>query len=186
MRSQWNFVFLKAYCHNPLEWRHNGLDSVSNHQPHDCLLNRLFRRRWGKHQRSASLAFVRGIHRGPVYSPQKWPVTRKMFPFHDVIMLLNHGCFLMLSTGVQTHFLALNPYLSFLASPPWWILIPTLVPYSNTVVIWLARCSVPIYTHARQLCKWDIIAIPDTLVTTDYNQFVKTGINKHDVTSLIV
>ena len=33
-----------------------------------------------KHQSSASLAFVRGIHRGPVNSPHKWPVTRKMFP----------------------------------------------------------------------------------------------------------
>ena len=40
-----------------------------------------------KHQSSASLAFVRGIHRGPVNSPHKWPVTRKMFPFDDVIML---------------------------------------------------------------------------------------------------
>ena len=39
-----------------------------------------------KHQSSASLAFARGIHRGPVNSPHKWPVTRKMFPFHDVIM----------------------------------------------------------------------------------------------------
>ena len=39
-----------------------------------------------KHQSSASLAFVRGIHRGPVNSPQKWPVTRKMFPFDDIIM----------------------------------------------------------------------------------------------------
>ena len=29
----------------PLQWRHNGRDSVSNHQPHDCFLNRLFRRR---------------------------------------------------------------------------------------------------------------------------------------------
>ena len=29
----------------PLQWRHNGHDSVSNHQPHDCLLSRLFRRR---------------------------------------------------------------------------------------------------------------------------------------------
>ena len=28
-----------------LHWRHNGHDSASNHQPHDCLLNRLFRRR---------------------------------------------------------------------------------------------------------------------------------------------
>ena len=41
-----------------------------------------------KHQSSASLAFVRGIHRGPVNSPHKWPVTRKMFPFDDVIVSL--------------------------------------------------------------------------------------------------
>ena len=39
-----------------------------------------------KHQSSASLAFVGGIHQGPVNSPNKWPVTRKMFPFDDVIM----------------------------------------------------------------------------------------------------
>ena len=29
----------------PLQWRHNERDGVSNHQPHDCLLDRLFRRR---------------------------------------------------------------------------------------------------------------------------------------------
>ena len=43
-----------------------------------------------KHQSSASLAFVRGIHRGPVNSPHKWPVTRKMFPFDDVIMRMRY------------------------------------------------------------------------------------------------
>ena len=40
-----------------------------------------------KHQSSASMAFVRGIHRWPVDSPHKGLVTRKMFPFDDVIML---------------------------------------------------------------------------------------------------
>ena len=40
-----------------------------------------------KHQSSASLAFVRVIHRRPVNSPHKWPVTWKMFPFDDVIMM---------------------------------------------------------------------------------------------------
>ena len=40
-----------------------------------------------KHQSSATLAFVREIHRGPVNFPHKWPVTRKMFPFDDVIMM---------------------------------------------------------------------------------------------------
>ena len=39
-----------------------------------------------KHQSSASLDFVWGIHWWPVNSPHKWPVTRKMFPFDDVIM----------------------------------------------------------------------------------------------------
>ena len=39
-----------------------------------------------KHQSFTSLAFVRGIHRGPVNSLHKWPVTWKMFPFDDVIM----------------------------------------------------------------------------------------------------
>ena len=38
-----------------------------------------------KYKSSASLAFVRGIHRWLVNSPHKGPVTRKIFPFHDVI-----------------------------------------------------------------------------------------------------
>ena len=42
-----------------------------------------------KYQSSTSLAFVRGIHRWPVNSPNKRPVTRKMFPFDDIIMLNN-------------------------------------------------------------------------------------------------
>ena len=47
------------------------------------------------HQSSESLAFVRGIHRGPVNSPHKWLVTRRMFPFDDVIMSIkqNQNCF---------------------------------------------------------------------------------------------
>ena len=69
-----------------LLWRHNDRDGVSNHQPHDCLLNRYSGADQRKHQSSPSMAFVWGIHRGPVNSPHKWPVTRKMFPFDDVIM----------------------------------------------------------------------------------------------------
>ena len=41
------------------------------------------------HERSAPLAFVWRINRGPVNSPHKWPVTRKMFPFDDVISKSN-------------------------------------------------------------------------------------------------
>ena len=44
-----------------------------------------------KHQSFASLAFVRGIHWEPVNSPHKWPVTRKMSTFDDVIMLVRNS-----------------------------------------------------------------------------------------------
>ena len=82
-----------------LQWRHNGCDSISNHQPHHCFINGLFRRRSKKTSSSASLAFVRGIHQRPVNSPHKWPVTRKMFPFDDVIMqkwIYGKGCHVFL------------------------------------------------------------------------------------------
>ena len=71
-----------------LRWRHNGHDSVSNHQPHGCLLNRLFRRRSKRKSKLRVTGLCVGIHRGPVNSPHKWPVTWKMFPFDDIIM----GC----------------------------------------------------------------------------------------------
>ena len=73
-------------CH-PLQWRHNetmASQFVSVSIICSPVCSDADQR---QHQSSASLAFVRGIHRGPVNSPHKWPVTRKMFPFDDVIMV---------------------------------------------------------------------------------------------------
>ena len=72
-----------------LNWRHDKRDGISNHQPHDCLLNRSGADQ-RKHQSPASLAFVRGIHQWAVNSPHNGVVTRKMFPFNDAIMV-NHA-----------------------------------------------------------------------------------------------
>ena len=70
-----------------LHWRHNDHDGVSNHQPHGCLLDCLF----GRRSKTTPKLRVTGLcarnSPGPVNSPQKGPVTRKMFPFDDVIML---------------------------------------------------------------------------------------------------
>ena len=74
-------------CLRPLLWRHNGCDSVSNHQPHDRLLDRLYRRRSKKTSKLCVTGLCAGNYREPVNSPHKWPVTWKMFPFDDVIML---------------------------------------------------------------------------------------------------
>ena len=68
-----------------LQWRNNGRDGVPNHKPRDCLLNPLFRRR----SKKTSKFRVTGIDEGNLPVPGEfpvWPVTRKMFPFDDVIM----------------------------------------------------------------------------------------------------
>ena len=69
-----------------LRWRHNGRDGVSNHQPHDCLLNSLFGRRSKKTSEFRVTGLCAGNSRGLVNSPHNLPVTRKMSPFDDVIM----------------------------------------------------------------------------------------------------
>ena len=46
-----------------LHWRHNDHDGVSNHQPHGCLLNHLFRRRSKKTPTLRVTGLCVGIHR---------------------------------------------------------------------------------------------------------------------------
>ena len=62
-----------------------------------------------KHQSSASLAFVRGIHWWPVNSPHKRPVARKMYPFDDVIMCyIVNGPSVLWSPGACTYNFAVD------------------------------------------------------------------------------
>ena len=83
--------YIYSYWHwfsssTALRWRHNDHAGVSNHQPHGCLLNRLFRCRWKKTSKLRVTGLCAGNSPGPGNSPHKGPVTRKMFPFDDVIM----------------------------------------------------------------------------------------------------
>ena len=71
---------------SPSQWRHNGHDGISNHKSHHCLLNRLFRCKSKKTSKLRVTGFVQGIHRWPVNSPHKGPVTQKKFPFDDIIV----------------------------------------------------------------------------------------------------
>ena len=71
-----------------LERRHNKRDGVSNHRRLDCLLDRLFRRRSKKTSKLHVTGLCGGIHWWPINSPHKRPVTRKTFPFDDVVMVL--------------------------------------------------------------------------------------------------
>ena len=72
-----------------LQLRHNERIVVSNHEPHDWLLNQVFFQGVDhrNYQSSASLTSVWGIDRWPVNSPHQGTATRKMFEFDDVFML---------------------------------------------------------------------------------------------------
>ena len=69
-----------------LQWRHNETDGVSNHQPHDCLLNRLFRRRSKETSKLRVTGLCARNSPGTGEFPAQRPVTRKMSSFDDVIM----------------------------------------------------------------------------------------------------
>ena len=86
-------------CAESLQWRHDDHDGVWNHQPHGCLLNRLFTRKSKKTSKLRVTGLWVGNSLGPVNSPHKGPVTRKMFPFDDVIMIPGHAS--KASTGLS-------------------------------------------------------------------------------------
>ena len=87
-----------------LQWRRNEHDGVSNLQPPNCLLKRLFRHRSKKTSKIRVTGLcVRVIHRWPVNCPHRWPVTRRMFPFDDVIM--GYSCV----SGFGTSIMCLAP-----------------------------------------------------------------------------
>ena len=88
-RSVWRDYQRHVIIKDVTDWRignstlhrcQNVRDGVSNHQPHDCSLNRLFRHRSKKTPTLRVTGFCEGN------SPHRGLVTRKMFPFDDVTM----------------------------------------------------------------------------------------------------
>ena len=84
-----------------------------------------------KHQRSTSLAFVRGIHRWQVNSPHKRPVTQKMFPFDDVINKSRHVEYIPWNINTLLLWLFLSGYIIILSGLVWFI-----YPYSSELLHW--------------------------------------------------
>ena len=143
-------LLLLYTCIFLLHWQHNELHGISNHQPHDCLLNRLFRRRSKKTSKLRVNGFCEGNSSVIWYAIRlKGPVTRSMFPSDDVMIYPHnpglqyiprnmHTFFALLCFVVVIHWL-IFPYPSGLlhwhcgnltiapvpAKQPWWIWINT-------------------------------------------------------------
>ena len=107
----------QSHSHPPastLQWRHHDRDGVSNHQPHDCLLNRLFRPTWKK----TSKLHVTGLCEGNLPGTGEFPTQRvsnaenvsiwwrhhaiSCFPLCKVCVLsLPHPLLLVVSISIQ-------------------------------------------------------------------------------------
>ena len=73
-------------------------------------------------QSTASLAFVWGIHRRPVNSPHKWPVTWKMFPFEDVIMSQRANNWESVPMPWRHHqFIGCSSFIFMYTCANWWV-----------------------------------------------------------------
>ena len=85
----WNShcVYWEFECLCALLWRHNGRDSVSNHQPHDCSLNRLFRRR----SKKTSKLRVTGLCEGNSPGTGEFPAQRASNAENASIWWRHHG-----------------------------------------------------------------------------------------------
>ena len=99
---------------NSLRWRHNGNDSVSNHQPQDCLLNRLFRRR----SKKTSKLRVTGICAGNSPGTGKFPAHMASNAESVSIWWRHHGWILCYS-DVGTVRFTFKPGITENGRNPW-------------------------------------------------------------------
>ena len=86
----------------PLQWRHVERDGVSNHQPHDCLLNRLFRRR----SKKTSKLRVTGLCEGNSPGTGEFPAQRASYAENVSIWWRHHGLGKVLAKEETTHMMS--------------------------------------------------------------------------------
>ena len=80
-------LILIVWTANALQWRHNERDGVSNHQPHHCLLIRLFRRR----SKKTSKLSVTGLCAGNSPVTGEFPAQKASNAENISIWWRNHG-----------------------------------------------------------------------------------------------
>ena len=85
IKCVWKFNIV---CSQSLRWRHNGPDCVSNHQPHDCLFNRLFQHR----SKKTSKLRVTGLCAGKSPGTDEFPAQRASYAENVSIWWRHHAC----------------------------------------------------------------------------------------------
>ena len=170
--------FNSVYIHrHSLQWRHNGRDSVSNHKPHDCLLNRLFRRRSKKTSKLRVTGLCAGNSPVTVEFPAQMASNAENVSIwwrHHV--KFGHGSILHLTESPATITVLLlilgAPHIKqraansvgeaiwkhshvkclILCMGPRWALVSHRRLWSTNASVWYG-----LYYSQRKLCIWDIV-----------------------------
>ena len=114
----WHCVIINMLFHT-LWWRHNGRDGVSNHQPHDCLLTSLFRRR----SKKTSKLRVTGLCGGISPGTGEFPAQMASYAENVSIWWCHHGIssvsliYGMVCWGLRIHDMILSNLLITLMNP---------------------------------------------------------------------
>ena len=102
IRNRGTCTLHESNCDIALPWRHNERDGVSNHQPHDCLLNRLFSCR----SKKTSKLCVTGLCEGNSPVTGEYPTQRASNAENGYIWWRHHACICVKGTcRCVTHFL---------------------------------------------------------------------------------
>ena len=101
-----------------------------------------------KHQRSASLAIVRGIHRGPVNSPHKWSVTRKCFH------LMTSSCGIIVRPGCGIYRLMFTPSSSTPLTLTWYAIPLLKNNFHIFIFLWTKCIAFKVANIFWDQCRW--------------------------------
>ena len=127
LSTEWMLIYKLETWRQPnaLQWRHNRQDSVSNHQPHDCLFNRLFRRR----SRKTSKLRVTGLCAGNSPWTSEFPAQRASYA---------EKCFHLMTSSWRVHM--------EVSSANWWTLLDNYAPYAKLYAQIFIKANVhPVY-----------------------------------------
>ena len=114
---RYNIVRKNHYYIQPLRWRHNDHAGVSNHQPHGCLLNRLFRRK----SKKTSKLRVTGLCAGNSPGTGEFPAQMASYAENVSIWWRHHGLIIMLADTYNN-----NVRMATLSSCQIWYIIATI------------------------------------------------------------
>ena len=168
MLAPWSL--LSGYPNLALQWHHNECDGVTNHQPHDCLLNRWFRRR----SKKISKLCVTGLCKGNSPMTGEFPAQRASNAENISIWWRHHDIspLTLLSQEANTQYILLNMYMVLLCFALLRLRHQFLTdscafyPYHSELIYWNWGNHMYDSLCARGLTLEDISKTMDNLITT--------------------